>query len=573
MSDESYSRRAADRQASGRGGAAAGSSRPSARARATATGRTRQRVTVSEYDTQTKVQTPAEGRYRRTYDDAGGRYEGARSQESRRSAYSGSGRSSAQERSGRAGASGREAARGSAAKRGRSADAQDDARSRGRSSYSGDTGRTRASRQSRGSDSGGERPSQFRTVPREQQRVPLDSSRRATYQPYQNMVGGEQRSLPMRILFAIGAFLAAVGRLIVSFFEWLQGLVPPLQRVPAGLLAGAAGVLVVALVAVGVAVGGNNTASEVIEPQLAEEAASESAESATNANAVNPNEPEELRWRDASFAIDPSFTAWRTKDNGRKVMYLTIDDGPSELTEQYLDLFDKYNVKATFFVTGHDPNYYHVIQDAYNRGHTIGLHSMTHEYSQVYSSEEAFFKDLDEVGKVVEDQIGFVPCFIRFPGGSSNAVSEDYSPGLMPKLVKDVVARGYQYYDWNLDTGDGAGYDTAQILANATEASPGTWEFDASVDMNLMLLCHDSATKQSTLEALPTIIEFYQSRGYSFEAIDRDTWVCHHATLAAQESSANGSEDEDAQDEDSEEEYDESEEESYDEAPEGEVQA
>ena len=265
---------------------------------------------------------------------------------------------------------------------------------------------------------------------------------------------------------------------------------------------------------------------------------------------INADIPEDLRWRDADFAVDPTRNEWRTGDNGRKVVYLTVDDGPSELTEKYLDVFDKYNVKATFFVTGHDPQYYDMIHEAYKRGHTIGLHSMSHDYSKVYASEEAFFAEFDEVGQVVKEQIGYVPCFIRFPGGASNTQADNYSKGLMAKLVKDVLTRGYQYYDWNVTSGDGDDVSTEQII----ETIKGS-----ELDTNIVVLCHDSATKQTTLEALPTIIEYYQKLGYSFEAMNRDTMVCHHLvdlSTSTSDESSSASDDEGAGDGDSENEGD-----------------
>lgn len=258
---------------------------------------------------------------------------------------------------------------------------------------------------------------------------------------------------------------------------------------------------------------------------------------------LNPDISEDLRWRDTDFTVDPARTTWNTKDNGRKVVYLTIDDGPSELTQQYLDLFDQYNCKVTFFVTGHDPNYYDLIHEAYKRGHTIGLHSMTHDYETIYKSEEAFYKDLDEVGQVVKQQIGYVPCFIRFPGGSSNTISNDYSKGLMSKLTTGVQQKGYQYYDWNAAIGDGADLTTQQLI----ETTKGE-----DLSPNIILLAHDSATKQTTLEALPKIIEYYQNLGYTFEALDRDTMVCHHTVYTDDEKSDSATstdEDEEATDE------------------------
>ena len=312
-----------------------------------------------------------------------------------------------------------------------------------------------------------------------------------------------------------------------------------LQRIIAVLgfrgMAIAAAVIVVVVVGVGFAFGNSGNGGAPDEQNAIEVSNQEGQEGQQNQEAqddpraVNPDEPADLVWRDESFAVDPSFTGWKNNDNGRKVVYLTVDDGPSKLTQSFLDLFDKYNVKATFFVTGHDPDYYHLIREAYNKGHTIGLHTMTHDYALVYASESAYYEDLDAVGQVVKDQIGYVPCFIRFPGGSSNGMADGYSKGLMIKLAKGVVERGYQYYDWSLSTGDGDVRTAEQLIEQSTQPNGAGAGADPTKDTNVVLLCHDSATKESTLEALPKIIESYQKRGYSFEALDRDSWVCHHA--------------------------------------------
>ena len=264
-------------------------------------------------------------------------------------------------------------------------------------------------------------------------------------------------------------------------------------------------------------------------------------QSQSSESQINSDISEDLRWRDADFAVDPERTTWSTKDNGRKVVYLTIDDGPSQLTEQYLDLFDKYDCKVTFFVTGQDPSSYPLIHEAYKRGHTIGLHSMSHDYETIYKSEDAFFSDLDAIGQVVKEQIGYVPCFIRFPGGSSNTMASNYSTGLMAKLVNEVQKRGYQYYDWNAAIGDGMDMTTEQLI----ETTKGE-----DLSTNIMLLAHDAGGKQTTLEALPAIIEYYQKLGYTFEAMDRDTFICHHAVAidTPEANSANAENAENAED-------------------------
>ncbi|MBO4364679.1 MAG: polysaccharide deacetylase [Eggerthellaceae bacterium] len=226
-----------------------------------------------------------------------------------------------------------------------------------------------------------------------------------------------------------------------------------------------------------------------------------------------------LAWRDQDFAVDPTRTDWNLQSNGKKTVYLTIDDGPSENTQEVLDILDRYGCKATFFVVGHEPEYFYMIKEAYDRGHTIGLHTFSHDYATVYASVDAYYLDLNAIGNVVKQQIGYVPCFVRFPGGSSNAVSASYCPGIMSYLSMSLPQQGYQYYDWNMSVGDGDVHTADELVGFATEPT----ELD-----NIVLLMHDSSTKQTTVEALPRIIEHYQALGYTFEAIDRTTMVPHH---------------------------------------------
>lgn len=225
--------------------------------------------------------------------------------------------------------------------------------------------------------------------------------------------------------------------------------------------------------------------------------------------------------RAAELALDPARqTDWRYEGTGEKVVYLTFDDGPSRNTPRVLDVLDRYGVKATFFVTGSNPDLRGYIREAYERGHSVGLHSYTHDYASVYASPEAYFSDLERVGEVVREQIGFVPYLVRFPGGTSNTVSASSCPGIMSELSVEVPARGYQYYDWNVSSGDASGTNVAADSIVRSSCVEGY--------TNVMLLFHDAATKDTTVDALPRIIEYYQARGYSFAAIDRSAYVCHH---------------------------------------------
>ena len=126
---------------------------------------------------------------------------------------------------------------------------------------------------------------------------------------------------------------------------------------------------------------------------------------------------------------------------------------------------------------------------------------------------------MNKVGQMVKKEIGFVPHYIRFPGGSSNTVSRRYCQGIMSTLTKEVVEKGYQYYDWNGDSTDASGNNVAvsKLIANATSSKAN----------NMNILFHDTAAKSTTVQALPAIIENYKARGYRFEAITDSSFVAH----------------------------------------------
>ena len=231
--------------------------------------------------------------------------------------------------------------------------------------------------------------------------------------------------------------------------------------------------------------------------------------------------PEPVDERRASLELDPEKTDWNYEMGEEKVVYLTFDDGPSSVTETILDILDEYGVKATFFVTAQFPDYEDMIAEAYSRGHTIGMHTYTHEYS-IYSSLDTYFNDLGQISDVVERQIGYVPFLVRLPGGSSNTVSTNYAYGIMTEVTNELLARGYQYWDWNAETGDGGTVTADQAFSNAILPIA-----DGVTDV--VILAHDMPAKQTTIDALPSIIEYYQANGYEFRALDRDSYVAHHA--------------------------------------------
>ena len=209
-----------------------------------------------------------------------------------------------------------------------------------------------------------------------------------------------------------------------------------------------------------------------------------------------------------------------TVDPGNKVVYLTFDDGPGPYTAQLLDVLDKYNVKATFFVTNTRPDYRTMIAEEAKRGHTVAIHSASHVYSQIYQSEDAYFADLEEMNQIIIEQTGQGAQIIRFPGGSSNTVSAKYSRGIMSRLVKDVEARGFLYCDWNVSSGDAGSrpISTQQVVQNVTE---GMQKNNVSI-----VLQHD--IKEFSVNAVEQIIQWGLAEGYTFLPLSTSSPMSHH---------------------------------------------
>ena len=212
-----------------------------------------------------------------------------------------------------------------------------------------------------------------------------------------------------------------------------------------------------------------------------------------------------------------------TVPSGQKVCYLTFDDGPSANTLKILDILNKYGVKATFFVINSADIGY--VKNIYEAGHTVGLHTATHNYSQIYASTDAYFNDLQQISDKVESIIGIKPTVMRFPGGSSNKVSAKYCGGIMTRLVSLVQERGYSYFDWNVASGD-ADSNTPSYTYIRNNVLNSTKNKNSAC-----VLMHDSSVKTTTVQALPEIIEGLTAMGYRFEALTPETYGYHHRNL------------------------------------------
>ena len=219
-----------------------------------------------------------------------------------------------------------------------------------------------------------------------------------------------------------------------------------------------------------------------------------------------------------------------------KVCYLTFDDGPSNRTPEILDILDRYNVKATFFVVGTSKLNY--LPEIVRRGNSVGLHSDSHVYSNVYASDDSYYADLNAVSAKVEQIIGYKPKLIRFPGGSDNAVSKG-CPGLMTRLTQSVRQNGYQYVDWNIVANDTTASMMQNINGHRMTPAPliiqsvigQSYHSDGTDREQICVLMHDAEAKYSTVEALPSIIENLLSRGYALLPLDLNSPEFHAAKL------------------------------------------
>ncbi|MBE6811698.1 MAG: polysaccharide deacetylase [Ruminococcaceae bacterium] len=204
-----------------------------------------------------------------------------------------------------------------------------------------------------------------------------------------------------------------------------------------------------------------------------------------------------------------------------KIVYLTFDDGPSSNTQPILDILDAYGCGATFFVMNSD--YKNEYKNIVDHGHAIALHTFSHDFYDLYASVDDYFADLDRISDLVYEKTGVRSMLIRFPGGSSNSISRNVCYGIMSELVDEVENRGYSYFDWNADSQDASGNNisASYIYESSTSSSAN----------RIILLMHDTDAKDTTVDALPDIIEYYQSQGYFFLSLNENSPTAHHGVV------------------------------------------
>lgn len=216
-------------------------------------------------------------------------------------------------------------------------------------------------------------------------------------------------------------------------------------------------------------------------------------------------------------ALYPDFYAPQTYSANsapNKTAYLTFDDGPSGNTDIILQTLQEENVKATFFVVGTDDagnlaRMRRIVQE----GHTIGMHSYSHSYKKIYASVEAFLKDMYQVFNLIKDTTGVTPTCFRFPGGSINS----YNKAVYKDIKAEMIRRGFVPYDWNVSSGD------ASTTKYTPEQLTGHVLNGIGSKSRIIVLMHDSSSKENTAQAVRQIIIGIREKGFIFAPLDYQT--------------------------------------------------
>ena len=216
-------------------------------------------------------------------------------------------------------------------------------------------------------------------------------------------------------------------------------------------------------------------------------------------------------------ALYPDFYAPQTYSANsapNKTAYLTFDDGPSGNTDIILQTLQEENVKATFFVVGTDnadnlARMRRIVQE----GHTIGMHSYSHSYKKIYASVEAFLKDMYQVFNLIKDTTGVTPTCFRFPGGSINS----YNKAVYKDIKAEMIRRGFVPYDWNVSSGD------ASTTKYTPEQLTGYVLNGIGSKSRIIVLMHDSSSKENSAQAVRQIIIGIREKGFIFAPLDYQT--------------------------------------------------
>ena len=197
-------------------------------------------------------------------------------------------------------------------------------------------------------------------------------------------------------------------------------------------------------------------------------------------------------------------------ENPEKIAYLTFDDGPTKyVTPKILDILDKTNVKANFFVLGkHVEEFPDILKREYDSGHFIANHGYSHNNSKLYKSKNSFISEIQKTDIAISKAINqkYVCHLFRFPNGSSSHQYKDKKD----EAKKYLIEIGYTYVDWNCLNNDSVRkYSHSELLNNLKKTSKNK--------TTLVILMHDTGDVNKTYDILEDSINYLKSQGYTFK--------------------------------------------------------
>ena len=209
------------------------------------------------------------------------------------------------------------------------------------------------------------------------------------------------------------------------------------------------------------------------------------------------------------------------RDDGKKVAYLTFDDGPSTTnTPGILDILKENNIKATFFIMGKQAESSEEAKELLKReareGHAIGNHTYSHNYDYLYPNRTIdsnnFWSDVQKCNTVLKDILGedFSTRVVRFPGGY-------WSWNGRENIRPIIDQNNYAIMDWNALSKDAEGKKK-----NADELVQVTKETVEGLGPNadsVVILMHDTYGKEETVKSLQRIIDYLRDKGFEFRTM------------------------------------------------------
>ena len=194
-----------------------------------------------------------------------------------------------------------------------------------------------------------------------------------------------------------------------------------------------------------------------------------------------------------------------------KRAFLTFDDGPSENTNQILEILKDNGVKATFFVLGSNVEKNPLlVKKMYDEGYFIANHGYSHVYETIYQSPETVLDEYNKCNELVQQAIGepeYNSHLFRFPGGLVGGKYAEIKIQAKDLLMQNDIV----HVDWNALNGDAEKtYPSIEYEMQQLKETVGNKQ-------SVVILMHDAEAKKVTVEALPEIINYLKEQGYQFE--------------------------------------------------------